>query len=78
MEEVTDNFLQIHTFFEAVHGKIGDRGDNYPVWSVFQTLLIEVFEMSIERTVHPDLDHCICNGSKNGNTPPPPHGDPHI
>ena len=55
MQEVTDNFLQIHTFFESVQGKIGARGDNYPDWSIFQTLLIEVFEMSRESTVHPDF-----------------------
>ena len=55
VQEVTHDFLQIHTFFKAVHGKIGARGDNYPEWSVFQTLLIEVFDMSRESTAHPDF-----------------------
>jgi len=55
MQEVTDNFLQIHTFFEAVQVKTGSRGDNYPEWSIFQTLLIEGFDMSRESTVHPDF-----------------------
>ena len=55
MEEVTDNFLQIHAFLEAVEGKIGARGENYPAWSVFQTLLIEVFDLPAELTVHPNF-----------------------
>jgi hypothetical protein len=44
--------LQIHEFFTSVGHKIDVRGDNYPPWEIFQTLLIKVFDISKEKTEH--------------------------